>query len=62
MREPGFYWIHWADGSGDVEPFIAELRICNYNKGDVEEWFATGEEDVFESKDVTIVSERLVPP
>ena len=65
-REPGFYWVR-IEAYGD-EAQIAQMAIGRYTKPDGEifredeAWQLCGEEDIFDSPDVEVLSERLTPP
>ena len=57
--ENGYYWIRFKnDLSG-------ELLVALYHVEDEDEeypWYICGNENIFTTHDVVVVSERLIPP
>jgi hypothetical protein len=57
-REPGFYWVKWANWPESPDPFIAHYGNVFGSPG----WTIVGSEQDGKEDEMIVLSERLTPP
>ncbi len=61
-REPGFYWVRYADKSENQEPQMGHWDGESTSLGDPPDWHLPMWMERWHEKDIEVLSERLKPP